>query len=50
MLSANTIKRLEGIEKSSKQGHKVKDLYRMLINHEDLWVQAYLNIEGNKGA
>lgn len=31
------------------KGRRVKDL-RRLMNHPDLWRQAYLNIQGNKGA
>jgi retron-type reverse transcriptase len=50
MLSAGLIKKLEGIEKCSKNGHKVRNLFQIMTNNPELWVQAYANIYPNKGA
>jgi group II intron reverse transcriptase/maturase len=41
--------KLQGIRKCSINGHKVKDLYQMILNAPDLWEQAYGNIYANKG-
>ncbi len=49
MLSERTTRKLEALSKVSLSGKKAKDLSR-LMNHEDLWMQAYLNIQGNTGA
>ena len=49
MLSARTGDKLRAISKVARTGRRVKDL-RRLMNHPDLWMQAYLNIQGNKGA
>src|SRR5262245_4237771 len=49
MLSARTGDKLRAIAKVARKGRRVKDL-RRLMNHPDLWMQAYLNIQGNKGA
>src|SRR5499433_723768 len=49
MLSARTGDKLKAISKVARKGRRVKDL-RRLMNHPDLWMQAYLNIQGNKGA
>jgi group II intron reverse transcriptase/maturase len=50
MLSARLIKKLEGIEKCSKNGHKVRNLFQIMTNSPELWMQAYANIYPNKGA
>ncbi len=50
MLSARLIKKLEGIEKCSKNGHKVRNLFQIMTNNPELWMQAYVNIYPNKGA
>ena len=50
MLSDRTIRALEGIEKASRGGVKVKHLFKIMTNHTDLWFQAYSNIYANKGA
>jgi group II intron reverse transcriptase/maturase len=49
MLSERTLKKLQGIRKCSINGHKVKDLYQLVLNAPDLWEQAYGNIYNNKG-
>jgi retron-type reverse transcriptase len=49
MLSARTGDKFRAISKVARTGRRVKDL-RRLMNHPDLWMQAYLNIQGNKGA
>jgi len=49
MLSERTLSKLGGIRKCSINGHKVKDLYQMILNAPDLWEQAYGNIYANKG-
>src|SRR5262249_23465291 len=41
--------KLSAIAEVDRKGRRVKDL-RRLMNHPDLWMQAYLNIQGNKGA
>ena len=42
-------RKLEGLEKASKNGHHAKDLYRMMYQPE-IWQEAYANIYSNKGA
>ena len=50
MLSARTDDKLRAISEVARKGaERVKDL-RRLMNHPDLWMEAYLNIQGNKGA
>ena len=49
MLSERTLSKLQGIRKCSMNGHKVKDLFQMILNAPDLWQQAYGNIYNNKG-
>ena len=49
MLSAQTGDKLRAISEVARKGRRVKDL-RRLMNHPDIWMQAYLNIQGNKGA
>src|SRR4029453_15901944 len=48
MLSARTGDKLRAISKVARKGGRVKD-FRRLMKHPDLWMQAYLNIQGNKG-
>ena len=50
MLTAKTVKKLEGMQKCSENGHLAKDLFQTMMNCDDLWVQAYINIQSNKGA
>jgi retron-type reverse transcriptase len=50
MLSVRLIKKLEGIEKCSKNGHKARNLFQILTNSPELWMQAYAQIYPNKGA
>jgi hypothetical protein len=50
MLSERTLIKLQGIKKCSINGHKVKDLFQVVLNAPDLWEQAYGNIYANKGA
>ncbi len=40
-------RKLEGLEKASKNGYRVKDLYRMMYLPE-IWQEAYANIYSNK--
>jgi retron-type reverse transcriptase len=49
MLSARTGEKLRAISEVARKGRRVKDL-RRLMNHPDLWMEAYLDIQGNKGA
>lgn len=49
MLPIELIKRLEGIRDASKKGYPIRNLYRLMYE-EALWVQAYANIQSNKGA
>jgi group II intron reverse transcriptase/maturase len=49
MLSARTLSKFNGIRKCSENGHKVKDLFQMILNAPDLWQRAYGNIYANKG-
>jgi hypothetical protein len=48
-LSARTGDKRRAISEVAQKGRRVKDL-RRLMNHPDLWMQAYLNIQGNQGA
>jgi group II intron reverse transcriptase/maturase len=50
MLSARLIKKLEGIDKCSRQGHKVRNLFNIMTNNPELWLQAYANVYPNQGA
>ncbi len=49
MLSESTLIKLQGIRKCSTNGHKVKNLFQIILNAPDLWEQAYGNIYNNKG-
>ena len=49
MLSERTLKKFKGIKKCSENGHRVKDLFQMILHAPDLWQQAYGNIHNNKG-
>ena len=49
MLSARTGDKLRAVAEVARKGRRVKDL-RRLMNHPDIWMQAYLNIQGNTGA
>jgi len=50
MLDAKLSRRLEAMEKVSKEGKKVQDLFKIMRNHDSLWLKAYTNIYANKGA
>src|SRR6266498_733719 len=50
MLSARLIKKLEGIDKCSRQGHKVRNLFNIMTNNPELWLQAYANVYPNRGS
>ena len=49
MLTDTTIRRLETLGEIAKQGKPINGLFRMLGAFK-LWLQAYANIHGNKGA
>jgi hypothetical protein len=49
MLSARTGEKLRAISEVARKGRRVKDL-RRLMKHPDLWMEAYLGIQGNQGA
>jgi group II intron reverse transcriptase/maturase len=49
VLSSRTIKKFLGIQQCSTNGHKVKDLFQMVLNAPDLWQHAYLKIYANPG-
>ena len=49
MLPDRVIKRLDALQEVSKQGKRVKDLFRFMEN-PDLWLMAYANIYSNSGA
>src|SRR5262245_1774803 len=49
MLSARTGDKLRAISEVARRARRVNDLRRRM-NHPDLGIQAYLNIQGNKGA
>src|SRR5438093_11842107 len=49
MLSERTLSKIQGLRKCSINGHKVKDLFQMVLNAPDLWEQAYGNTYNNKG-
>src|SRR5205823_4904276 len=49
MLSARTGEKLRAISEVTRKGRRVKDL-RRLMNYPDVWMEAYLHIQGNKGA
>jgi len=46
---ARLSRKLEGLEKASRQGSKIVDLHR-IMRHPDIWYEAYANIYSNKGA
>jgi retron-type reverse transcriptase len=50
MLSDRTKIKMVGLQKCIINGNKAKDLYKTMMTCEDLWMQAYINIQGNKGA
>ncbi|MCI0561826.1 MAG: reverse transcriptase/maturase family protein, partial [Nitrososphaera sp.] len=49
MLSARTGDKLRAVSEVARKGRRVKNL-RRLMNHPDLWMEAYLHIQGNTGA
>lgn len=50
MLSDRLIKKLEGIERCSKNGHKAQNLFKIMTNNPELWMLAYAKVYPNKGA
>ena len=51
MLSNELKKKLDGISNCSIKGtHKVKNLFKILVNNLELWDLAHANIASNKGA
>lgn len=50
MLSSRSITKLSGLQQCVLNGHKAKDLFKIMMTCEDLWMQAYVNIQGNKGS
>lgn len=51
MLSDRTSKALTGISKATlKSGVRVKHLFRIMTQSNDLWMMAYANIHANQGA
>lgn len=50
MLSDRTIKALEGINKATRSGAKVRKLHKIMRNSNDLWLQAYARVQSNRGA
>ncbi len=49
-MSSRLNKRLEGISKCAVGGHRVKDLFKTLVNVPELWDAAYAAIGSNDGA
>jgi group II intron reverse transcriptase/maturase len=49
MLSDRLNRRLEGIAQASKRGYPIRNLYRLMYE-KDLWIEAYANIQANRGA
>jgi hypothetical protein len=49
MLPDRAIKRLQALPDISKQGKRINGLFR-LMEVPELWLQAYANINANKGA
>jgi RNA-directed DNA polymerase len=49
MLSARTGDKLRAVSEVARKGRRIKNL-RRLMNHPDLWIEAYLHIQGNTGA
>jgi len=51
MLSLHLKNKLDGISKCSAKGeHKVKNLFKILVNNLELWDWAHQSIASNKGA
>jgi len=51
MLSSHLKDKLDGISKCSTKGeHKVKNLFKILVNNLELWDWAHQSIASNKGA
>jgi group II intron reverse transcriptase/maturase len=50
MLSSRTNRKLIGIRHCVSNGRQVRDLFKMIVSCEDLWMQAYINIRANKGS
>ena len=49
MLSARPLSKLRGMSKGSSKGHKVQELYPMILHAPDLWEHAYGHLYANKG-
>ena len=51
MLSDRTRGKLQGLETCSRTGkYRCRDLFKIVCENRDLWLQAYVNIYANKGA
>ena len=50
MLTDKTTKRLQGLSRCSKNGHRVKRVFQLMTNYPDLWEEVADNISRNKGA
>ena len=50
MLSFRSTTKLSGLQQCVLNGHKANDLFKIMMTCEDLWMQAYVNIQGNKGS
>ncbi|NVN38776.1 RNA-dependent DNA polymerase [Komagataeibacter swingsii] len=50
MLSDRTKKALEGVSTAIRSGAKARKLYKIMRNHDDLWLTAYARIQSNRGA
>ena len=51
MLSNELRKKLDGVSKCSVKGdHKVRNLFKIMVNNFEIWDLAHSNIASNKGA
>ena len=50
MLSQRSIKKITGLHKCSLNNQKVRNVFQIMFSCNDLWMQAYLNLQKNKGA
>lgn len=50
MLTAKTMKRLQGLSQCSTNGHRVKRVFQLMTNYADLWYEVAENISRNRGA
>lgn len=50
MLTDKTQKRLQGLSRCSRNGHKVQRAFQLMTNYPDLWVEVAEGISRNRGA